>query len=1365
MNRRKLIRNVSAVSLGAVALALCSLPQNRESGTKRMPMPSPQEHSGKKARDIAAADIPRPSFGDDAPARPAPAPTPGRAVSIANDTDHTDRIDGQGTRQTRPAEDREPATAAPAGEPAEPKALPDSGLNDPDASTAPNVGGVMVKSAVETPAVAAPPIVLAGNLEPLAQQTAGEFDTAFAEFVPLGEPAGSLADRSKVRIWDFATGIPLTPVDPVHKALESNDNGPVAGEEAAPAEASDLAVVPDQVSDDSPAADPAADAASTPLAVPAPSPEPAQPAAAEKVQERAQVSVEKSAPDGLAVTEIAAPQSVALVDAGADADTGAETAEAPGTTASAASAARVWDFATGKPIAPLDSMADVAAAEVKVSAPPNWQDNEAAMAGAHVETPPNEPVKTQAEGQVEAQSEARGEALTPTGDRPGVSTQPQTGARVWDFRTGEPLAGSAALLQTDTVSSDLTQLVPPPRATGQASSPAYSAEAPVLGPQDELILEVKIKGIDATDTIIAYGTRSGIYLPLGAMARILDLAITVSDDGNYAHGWILDEDRILAIDLRQKLVEFETAQRPLKGSQAVAFEGEMYLQIEQFAEFLPIRIAADLRSMSVEIETLQPFPFQLRAEREANRKRMEARQGGREARDFERVDLPWQALSVPAADVELRAVSDSIFGPRLEGDLRLAGDLGFLTAEAYLSGETENGLTASLLELGRVDPDGDLLGPLSATAFSVGDIATESMPLGLRSVSGRGFAVTNAATQTTSVFDRVDLRGILPDGYEVELYRNDILIGSTRETVNGQFEFLQVPVDFGLNVFRLVFFGPQGQRSESVRRISVGDGRVSEGQLVYNFGAAQRDQNLLGVTPPNFVPSREFGNWRASGQLAYGVSSDLTAVLSGAWFERDGDHWVSSAGMRTSLGGAAVKLDAGFADGGALAFEGGIGGRIGRSAITLSHTEYSGLFPDETKAPGLQFLRRATELDFNTTVELGNPVTGLVIPLSARVRNFQDVNGRSTFQAGMRASTRTSGLLLSNTLDYSRTSSPDFQNNAQLFGNFDLATLGRSNTRARFSLGYQVHPQLDITNAGAEINHTLDDRTALRASANYDFSSHSPFFSLSAVRDFDRFSLAFDSNYSFSNDSYYVGLRLGLSLGRDPMSKRVFAARPGQATSGGATLRAFQDLNGDGTYGPTDRLLPEVDFVVFNKTASTNEAGIARIGGLGTGREVGIQIDPASLPDITLAPAKPGVEVVPRAGRLHAIDYPVVALSEIEGTASFVSNGVAKGVSGVRLTLSEENGKIVGIVKTELDGYYFFERVMPGSYRLSIDPAQAGRLNLCPLDFGTITVGYESDVIARDIEIKSCEAPQPRIVKQEGVMQPGTQAELAAVSH
>lgn len=953
----------------------------------------------------------------------------------------------------------------------------------------------------------------------------------------------------------------------------------------------------------------------------------------------------------------------------------------------------------------------------------------AAAAPASSPPPPLAPV-AQTDGMVE--SFAPGTVIRPASATPTAALVP---AARKESTLGLPGNSPSGVLDANGATMN------PTGAFGGAPGLAYTPAAgePLITYQDELILEVRVDGFEETDTIIAYGTRSGLYLPLGTIARILDLAIVVGDEGRYAEGWILSEDRTAAIDVEAGTITIPGKTIPINRVLASNFDGEMYLRLDQFSALFPLEVKIDLRAQAVLIKTLEPFPFEERRAREARREKLAGRATGGARDDFERVDLPYEAFSIPTADVELRAISDSANGERVEGDVLLTGDLGYLSAEAYLSADTKYGLTAARFQVGRQDPDAELLGPLSATSFALGDVSTTSMQLGLRSISGRGITLTNAPSQQTSVFDKVDLRGILPDGYEVELYRNDILVGSTRDAVNGQYEFLQVPVDFGLNVFRLVFFGPQGQRSEVVQRISVGDGRVREGQLVYSLDAAQKGLNLLGVTPPNFVAPGDYGDWRVAGQLAYGLSSGLTTMLGGSWFQSEGeDRWIGTAGVRTSISGIAVKADFGVANGGAYAFGGGIASRFGRSAITLSHTEYSGLFPDETKSIGLSFLRRATELDFNTSFKLGDDITGLVVPLTARLRNYVDVDGRNTLLAGFRASTRLSGLLVSNTLDYSRSSGGDLEANTQLFGNFDLATLGRSKTNARVSLGYQLAPQTDLVNASFEINHALDDRTSLRASAGYLFSEHAPVFGISGVREFDKFTLALDGNYNFVDNSYFVGLRIGFGLGRDPLRHDLFVARPGVASSGGATLRAFRDRDGDGTYGPSDELLEGVTFATYNQTAKSGADGVARVNGLGAGRPVSVQLDPTSLPDLDLAPAKPGLEIVPRAGRLQPLDFAVVALSEVEGTARFEDASTGRGVSGVRLHLVDEKGKIVAYSKTELDGYFFFERVPPGQYRLRIDPEQVERLQLCPIEQEAVFVGYESSIVNRDIAIDSC---------------------------
>ncbi|MFC3098949.1 carboxypeptidase-like regulatory domain-containing protein [Alteraurantiacibacter palmitatis] len=904
-----------------------------------------------------------------------------------------------------------------------------------------------------------------------------------------------------------------------------------------------------------------------------------------------------------------------------------------------------------------------------------------------------------------------------------------------------PRAASSAPAMAPTLAATRT----PPRglAPGQPVFPAAEG-APLFSAQDELILQLRVAGVQASDTIIAYGTRAGLYLPLGELAQILDLAIRVSDGGQFAGGWFLAEDRVIEIDLRQGTLTTAAGTVRLPPGMAQAFEGDLYLRSDFLASLLPIDIAPDLRAQAVLLTTREPFPFEERMRREALRAQLGQRGGnGTHADTFPREETPWRALSVPMASMELRGVSDSGKGTRAEGDLWLAGDVAFMTGQVFLGATTRDGLVAALVELGRRDADGDLLGPLGATEFQLGDVATPSLPLGLRGTAGRGGFVTNLPLEQASVFDRIDLRGVLPDGFEVELYRNDILLGSTARAVNGQYEFLEIPVDYGLNIFRLVFYGPQGQRREEVRRISVGDGRLSAGQLTYSFGMVQRGTNLLGVEGPDFRPGLRYGDWQATGELAYGLNSDFTAVASAAWYQDGLDQrWLASTGLRSGIGALAIRGDAGLSGGAASgmahALGMGMGGPLLGGSFALTHFEYGGGFVDEVHSLDTAAMRRASEVDFNTALQLGSAETGVLLPLSARLRRAEYADGRTRLAAGVRGSARLNGLLLSSTLDYLRNAAPGGIGFSQLVGNFDLASIGRGDTQLRGSLGYRLLPDAALVQVGGNLAHRLDPRTLLSATAAYAIEAKDLALGLSAARSFDRFSLSLDGQYAFRQRSYAVALRLGLSFGRDPLRREFFVDRPGLATSGGVAVQAFHDRDGDGVFSHGDMALPGVDFAVFNAAATTDANGTARLTDLGHGQRVSVQIDPATLPDIAMAPARRGIEIVPRAGRIHVAAFPVVELSEVEGTVSFVGGEGNRGVSGLRLHLRDPAGEVAHTARTERGGYYFFEQVRPGPYALMIDPAQAERLGICLASPQMLQVPVQGTVIARDLVVTTC---------------------------
>ncbi|WP_157083158.1 carboxypeptidase-like regulatory domain-containing protein [Novosphingobium lentum] len=914
-----------------------------------------------------------------------------------------------------------------------------------------------------------------------------------------------------------------------------------------------------------------------------------------------------------------------------------------------------------------------------------------------------------------------------------------------DATTGDVMAPLPTAPQPSSVTAPTTPSLRSTAIGGHTNRTA--GEPPTFTDDDELILEIATPKHEMADTMTGYSARGAVYLPLGAIARFLDLAISVSDDGHYASGWAVDPKHTVALNLRDGTLVVEGRALPLGPADARAYDGEIYLRAERFADLFPLALDVSLRAQSVIVRPKVPFPYEQRLQREDTREQLASRQPAREKPGWPRETTPWRALAIPLTDIESRVASDTRYGTRVEGDLRMSGDLAFLTARLFASGSSRDGLTGANLELGRRDPDARLLGPLHATEFGLGDVSTAPMPMGLATAAGRGAMVTNAALDRASVFDTIDLTGDLPDGFEVELYRNGLLIDSTRTAVNGQYRFLRVPVEFGLNQFRLVLYGPQGQRRETVRQVNVGDGRLAKGDVSYAFGAVQNNRSLFDIHPREFIPGADFGAWRGVGQVQYGVTAGLTASLAGAVYDsQSGRHWLATAGVRTGVLGMALRLDAGLADHG-RALEAGVGGNFHGVNIVANHAEYRGQFIDEVRSFSTDPLRRATDLSINGSLKLGGGDHPLVFPVYAVARQIDFADGRRATTVSLHQSfPAMAGFTLSNSLDYSRTRATTGGVSSRFSGTFDLATFSGSRTQYRAALDYTIgrHPRLDA--AQLELDRSIDDRTVVKLSAARYFTAGQWLGGLSAQRRFDRFSLAFDGSYSTHPNQYSLTLRLGFGFGRNPLTDRWFLAPPGLSAGGAMAIRAYRDNNGDGRYDAGDVVLPEVEFGTATEHVTTDAHGLAFLPRLGDGQRTSVQVDPDTLPDITLAPVTKGIAIVPRAGRIHTTDFAMIALGEIDGTALFAGLGADKPVGGVSLQLLDGAGKVIAHTRSTSDGSFYFEQVRPGQYGLRIDPRQQRDLNIRTLD-ATIEVTVSASGSAKPVVVRIASTAEPASVQ------------------
>lgn len=860
---------------------------------------------------------------------------------------------------------------------------------------------------------------------------------------------------------------------------------------------------------------------------------------------------------------------------------------------------------------------------------------------------------------------------------------------------------------------------------------ASADQAQLFSPDDLLLLEVAAQGHPLTEALPAYAAPAGVYLPLGELARLLELAIRVDPGRARADGWVLREDRAFHLDLAAASAEVSARRVPLSSRDAVLAQGEIYIRAELMEQLLPVRLKADVRSLALEVEATEPLPFQDRMVREARRQRLDA---GRPAADPAQtfVATPYALFSPPAIDLLVSAQHDSA-GLRSRYDLRAAGDLAYVGLQAFVAGEEGGRPTQARILLERKDPDRRAALVPGLSRISLGDTYTPSLPLGARAAGGRGLAFTTEDFLEIGAFDRIDLRGELETGWEVELYVDDVLRASQKAADAGQYEFTDVPLVVGPNVLRLVFYGPQGERREEQRRLHVAGGGVRQGELLIKAGVVEQGVPVLDLRPSDDpapegdlldeaaldapAPLGGARGLRAVGQIAYGLTPGAAVSAGFAHFRDLDETRVSQAvfGANASIAGFATQLNLAGDDAGGSAASLGVAGRVGRLAVAARHAEFAGGFLDEGArgyAAAVTPPRRASSVSLDSVLDIG----ARSLPIGVRVTREKLADGDAQLRATGRASTSVGRILVSGTVRY------DHERSA-----------GRED--GRFAAGITASGLIDerwrvrataVWDRDALATVTLDRRWgrghALRLGLAQRWGDHgATTLQLSHVWRLRTFDVSVFGGYTSADGETRLGLQFSTGLVFDAGAYRMVG--PGAAAGGAMSVHAFVDSDGDGRWRPGEAPAAGLGVEGARRPVSTDAEGRALVTGLGDGARASIRMDTSAIDDPFLAPPPARLVIVPRPGRVAVAAFPLQQTGEVEITVALLRDGEpAQPLSAVRLQLVGAGGEVAAEGRTEFDGALVVSGLRPGDYRLRVDPQQAASLGLVLQPRAPITV-------------------------------------------
>lgn len=882
---------------------------------------------------------------------------------------------------------------------------------------------------------------------------------------------------------------------------------------------------------------------------------------------------------------------------------------------------------------------------------------------------------------------------------------------------------------------DAVPLIPP--------APASAA----LDEANLLLVEVVLDRLTLTDSLSSYTTPDGLLIPIGELSRLLDVDLSVLPAERRITGNIGEARRPILIDAATATIRIGGKAEPLAPGDLVVGVTDIFVRTALLEKILPVRVTFDESALRLTLEAREPLPIQSRLDRLGKLRSLQPDGSGAQ-QEVLRAASPYRLFTPPSFDIGLDAAGGSL-SPRAayRYDVRAAGDLLYSGFQGFLGSDDKGRPTSTRATFERRDPNGRLLGPLGLTRLSAGDVYTPTLAIGPRSINGRGVAFSSVPLAQASVFGRVDLRGELPIGYDVELYVNDVLRNGQTTPVQGRYEFLDVPLVRGVNVIRIVSYGPRGERSEEVRVFSVGGGQVAKGAFVVEGGAVQQQRPLIDLrrSDTSEITSPGVGDIRVVANIAYGLSETLTVTGGGAIYSPTGLHQrhMATLGLRTSLLGFVTQIDAARDDKAGSGVALAVAGKLLGLATVGRHSEYRHGFVDETNPTGGdgRALLRYSELNVDLTLK---PWKRFILPLSLRAARNQFANGDVDLSSLARASFPLGGAYLSTGLDYQRSTPARGVSTEALSGVLAASSFAAFRWQLRTNLDYTLLPKAQLRGASITADRDLGARAAVRLALGKSFTdTRDVTAQVGAILRLPLGDLSLNGTYTTPRNDWRIGLQFGFSLAWDPLGHGYRMTRTGAASGGNLALQAFIDDDNNGRFDPGERPVAGVTVDGGRNRITTDARGRALVTGLGDAPAARLQtgIDDVDLTNVGTPPST--IEFAPRPGRTTVVPYPLAPQGEIMAHISIRQpDGKLVGLSALRLVATPDHGTPVE-AQTEYDGSVVLGGLKAGHYRIDLDPEQAARLKMhleAPI---AVTVAHDGGVLPDVSGVVVFEAARP----------------------
>jgi hypothetical protein len=792
--------------------------------------------------------------------------------------------------------------------------------------------------------------------------------------------------------------------------------------------------------------------------------------------------------------------------------------------------------------------------------------------------------------------------------------------------------------------------------------------------------------------LVGVTTKDGVAFDLENYIDVLDFPIAKVNERVY-EGWFINEDNTFRLDLNDIIerslnnVTVKDNAYSLEQGKYVFVDDILYINHEILTSIFGVKHKINYSALEIFLISTEPLPLEARLKREKQNLRRAGFNKPRHPELYRGYELLSPQVFDFLASSNYRESSDNF---NYNYSLLGSRDIALVHADYYIDGSDNDLLNRARLKLSKQSVTGGLLGFMNATSVEVGDVRPYRQAFGQTEQESRGIRITNSSPSNALDNEKLTLQGPIQAGWDAELYRNGVLIDRQFDISVGQYEFIDIQLIFGINEFEIVLYGPQGQKVTEKVTKAVDQKLLSGDSLTYDISFNQINESLLGI-----------GDFGTEEGFAFsgGVRQNLMGALS------------VNAGILTQFGVENDRNEINL----------GIDTILFNRAYLSANTR----FDDENN--------RTLNVDART--QMFNQSLSLRLSSSTNSQNnFGDLNRAIASLAGGFSLGSGIGFSYENVADLSEqddTKTLRFINRLGLSYNKFRIFHNLENSRVTDPLNFTTNEYLGILSIDSSlggINARLsatyglenDEYQALTYQGNLAWNITNNIKSrLNVVHEVkskvnrsnlqfgwvnDRFNLS--SNFGYSDDlGWDVGVSARFSfVGQNSEYDSIYNTETASTQRGTLAVRVFEDINVNGRYDEGEPLIKNA-MVLASQTFSrgvTNEKGIAVLDGIPDQRATDVVIDTDTLPDPFMVPLVPGVSITFRKGLVDKLDYPISRSAEIEGMVYLSKEGVMSAGKNIPVLLKNARGRIIKAVETEFDGYYVFDKVIPGNYVIEI---------------------------------------------------------------